>query len=91
MTHKKNYEYVKKWRENNKELNLQRASKYANKYYCFKRQQTLLFRIDPPYFFRVFLTIKNRLFFRDFLYIFIKIDLKKYLTNIYNDELFGTH
>ena len=50
MTHKKNYEYVKKWREKNKELNLQRASKYANKYYCFKRQQTLLFRIDPSLF-----------------------------------------
>jgi len=40
----------------------------------------------PPYFFRGFLTIKNRLFFRDFLYIFIKIDLKKYLTNIYNEQ-----
>ena len=50
MTHKNNYEYVKKWRENNKELNLQRASKYANKYYCFKRQQTLLFQIDTSIF-----------------------------------------
>ena len=39
MTHPKNYEYVKKWRENNKELNLLRGIKYSTKYYCFKRQQ----------------------------------------------------
>ena len=51
MTHKNNYEYVKKWRDKNKELNSERASKYATKYFCFKRQQTLLFRIDPTLFF----------------------------------------
>ena len=50
MTHRNNYEYVKKWRENNKELNLQRATKYSSKYYCFKRQQNILFRIDPSLF-----------------------------------------
>ena len=50
MTHPKNYEYVKKWRENNKELNLLRAIKHSAKYYCFKRQQTLLFRIDTSLF-----------------------------------------
>ena len=50
MTHPKNSEYVKKWRENNKELNLLRAIKHSAKYYCFKRQQTLLFRIDPSLF-----------------------------------------
>ena len=50
MTHRNNYEYVKKWRENNKELNLQRATKYSSKYYCFKRQQNILFRFDPSLF-----------------------------------------
>jgi len=50
MTHPKNYEYVKKWRENNRELNLLRGIKYSTKYYCFKRQQTLLFRIDTSLF-----------------------------------------
>ena len=49
-SHPKNSEYVKKWRENNKELNLLRAIKHSAKYYCFKRQQTLLFRIDPSLF-----------------------------------------
>ena len=29
MTHPKNYEYVKKWRENNRELNLLRGIKYS--------------------------------------------------------------
>ena len=62
MTHKNNYEYVKKWRDKNKELNLERASKYATKYFCFKRQQTLLFRIDPTLFLRVILTYKKSLF-----------------------------
>jgi hypothetical protein len=51
MTHHKNNDYVKKWRENNKELNAERCVKYACKYYCFKRQQTLLFRIDPFLFY----------------------------------------
>lgn len=50
MTHPKNYEYVKKWRENNRAKYLQRALKYTNKYYCLKRQQTLLLNIDPSLF-----------------------------------------
>ena len=50
MTHPKNSEYVKKWREKNKELNLLRSIKYSSKYYCFKRQQTVLFQIDPSLF-----------------------------------------
>ena len=50
MTYTNNYIYVKKWRENNAQLNKQRGVLYAKKYYTFKRQQTLLLRIDPYLF-----------------------------------------
>ena len=50
MTHPKNNEYVKKWRETNKELNNKRACLYSKKYADFKRQQKLLLNIDNSLF-----------------------------------------
>jgi len=50
MTHKNNYEYVKKWRENNKVLNNKRACIYSQKYYNFKKVQKELFNIDIEFF-----------------------------------------
>ena len=50
MTHAKNYEYVKKWRELNKEKyrEIQRIDKL--KRYCYKQTVKELYRIDPTFF-----------------------------------------
>jgi hypothetical protein len=50
-THPKNNLYVKKWRENNKQLNNERACMYSRKYADFKRQQRILFNIDITFFY----------------------------------------
>lgn len=50
MTHPKNNDYVRKWRETNKKLNNERSCIYSKKYACFKRQQRILFSIDPTLF-----------------------------------------
>lgn len=50
MTHPKNYEYVKKWREIHREkyLQLQRVDKLKRYYY--KQAVKELFRINPTVF-----------------------------------------
>ncbi len=50
MTHAKNYEYVKKWRELNKEKyrEIQRIDKH--KRYCYKQTVKELLRIEPDFF-----------------------------------------
>ena len=50
MTHPKNNEYVRKWRQNNELLNRQKSCAYSKKYAAFKRQQRILLNIDPTLF-----------------------------------------
>ncbi len=50
MTHRNNYEYVKKWRKANRELNLQRARKYTLKSYYYKQAIKELYKIDSSLF-----------------------------------------
>jgi hypothetical protein len=46
MTHPKNYEYVKKWRENNKELQRQRNLLYATKSQRWKTIKTSFMKMN---------------------------------------------
>ncbi len=58
MTHPKNYEYVKKWREANPELQRQRNLLYATKAQRWKTIKTSFMKMnqfDPSLFFRDFL------------------------------------
>ena len=50
MTHRNNYEYVKKWRKANRELNLLRARKYTLKSYYYKQAIKELYKIDSSLF-----------------------------------------
>jgi hypothetical protein len=50
MTHAKNYEYVKKWRELNPELQKLRNQKYRMKNYYYAQMIKELYRIDPSLF-----------------------------------------
>ena len=50
MTHRNNYEYVKKWRKANRELNLLRARKYTLKSYYYKQAIKELYKIEPSLF-----------------------------------------
>lgn len=50
MTHPKNNDYVRKWRQNNELLNRQKCCAYSKKYAAFKRQQRILLNIDPTLF-----------------------------------------
>ena len=50
MTHPKNNDYVRKWREMNKKVNNERSCIYSKKYATFKRQQRILLNIDPTLF-----------------------------------------
>jgi hypothetical protein len=50
MTHAKNYEYVKKWRELNREKYLQIKRDDTLKRYYYKQMIKELYRIDPSLF-----------------------------------------
>ena len=50
MTHINNYEYVKKWRENNPELQKLRNKTYRMKTYYYKQIIKEFCRIDPSIF-----------------------------------------
>ena len=50
MTHHNNYNYVKKWRENNPELQRLRNKSYRMKIYYYKQVIKELYRIDPTLF-----------------------------------------
>ena len=50
MTHIKNYEYVKKWRGNNPELQKLRNRAYRMKNYYYSQIIKEFYRIDPTLF-----------------------------------------
>lgn len=50
MTHVNNYQYVKKWRENNPTLYNKRACVYSKRNYTWKVIITELYRIDTTLF-----------------------------------------
>ena len=50
MTHANNYQYVKKWRENNPELQRLRNKSYRMKIYYYKQIIKEFYRIDPTLF-----------------------------------------
>jgi len=50
MTHANNYQYVKKWRENNPELQRLRNKSYRMKIYYYKQIIKEFMRIDPTLF-----------------------------------------
>ena len=50
MTHVNNYNYVKKWRENNPELQRLRNKSYRMKIYYYKQVIKELYRICPTLF-----------------------------------------
>jgi mRNA-degrading endonuclease RelE of RelBE toxin-antitoxin system len=50
MTHVNNYQYVKKWRENNPELQRLRNKSYRMKIYYYKQVIKELYRICPTLF-----------------------------------------
>ena len=50
MTHVNNYQYVKKWRQNNPELQRLRNKSYRMKIYYYKQIIKEFYRIDPRIF-----------------------------------------
>ena len=50
MTHPKNYEYVKKWRESNQEINRTRNLMYSKKYYHWNKIARIFRQIDVSLF-----------------------------------------
>ena len=50
MTHPKNYEYVKKWRESNLELNRKRNTIYSKTYYEWNKITRIFRQIDESFF-----------------------------------------
>jgi hypothetical protein len=50
MTHPKNYEYVKKWRESNIELNRKRNTMYSKTYYEWNKITRIFRQIDESFF-----------------------------------------
>lgn len=50
MTHPKNNEYVKRWRQMHRERYLEQDRRSSNKYYHFRKQVKLLLNIDPSFF-----------------------------------------
>lgn len=50
MTHPKNNEYVKKWRQMNREKYLEQQKKSCYKIYFYKQGVKELMRIDPNLF-----------------------------------------
>jgi hypothetical protein len=50
MTHVNNYQYVKKWRQNNPELQRLRNKSYRMKIYYYKQIVKQMMNIDPTLF-----------------------------------------
>jgi len=51
MTHRNNYEYVKRWRANHYELHKKRNVEYTMKWYYWKKYPKNLGRNSTPNFF----------------------------------------